>query len=333
MSETGKPTGIVADSAGQSADADRAQREALDWLRRLTSGQVTRADLDALESWRAESPRRRRALAEANLLWDVLHKVACEADAPKLAQPFLRRPVGRRAVLAGATAVAGVAYLAMRPPFHLWPAVSELMASYRTATGERRQLAIGSEITVEMDTQTSLTAPTAGDRLYSLELVSGQLAVLVQAEASRPVVIAAAGGQSRANQANFDIRRDGSSVCVTCAEGAVQVSYGTVAVTLGPGQQVSYDNRDLGPVVAADPTVVTAWQRGLLIFRDVPLAEVIEKVNRYRPGRIILLNEALAKRRVVAGFRLDQIDDVVSYIRQAFGARVRSLPGGVVLLS
>jgi len=41
----------------------------------------------------------------------------------------------------------------------------------------------------------------------------------------------------------------------------------------------------------------------------------------------------LGERRVVAGFRLDRIDDVVGYLISAFGARTRSLPGGVVLVS
>jgi transmembrane sensor len=334
MSETEKPMSAAAEPGDSES---RTKREALDWLRRLTSGEVTRADLDALDRWRAESPTHRRALAEANLLWDVLGKVAHEADARGLARngsvrSFLGRPATRRAALAGAAA-ASVAYLMMRPPLHLWPTAAELMASYRTATGERRQLSIASGITIEMNTQTSLSAAKAVGELYSLDLVSGQLAVSVRAQAARSVVITAANGKTQADRGSFDVRRDGSSVCVTCADGVVRVSYRSTTTTLQQGQQVSYDDRGLGSVVAADSTAVTAWQRGLLIFRDAPLAEVIEEVNRYRPGRILLLNDALAERRVIGGFRLDQIDDVVNYIGQAFGAKIRSLPGGVVLLS
>lgn len=337
MSETEKRTEMAADTASPDASTERAQREALDWLRRLTSGEVARADLDALDRWRAQSPEHRRALAEANLLWDVLGKVAREADARGLAhggpvRSFLGRPVARRAALASAAA-ASIAYLVARPPLHLWPTVAELMAPYRTATGERRQLTVASGIAVEMDTQTSLAAPVTAGEFYSLELISGQLAVSVHAEADRSVVIAAAGGLARADRGSFDVRRDVSSVCVTCADGVVQVSYRSSTATLRPGQQVIYNDRGLGSTITADPTVVTAWQRGLLIFRDVPLAEVVVEVNRYRPGRIILLNEALAERKVMAGLRLDQIDDFVTYIGQTFGAKIRSLPGGVVLLS
>jgi transmembrane sensor len=106
-----------------------------------------------------------------------------------------------------------------------------------------------------------------------------------------------------------------------------------MTATLGPGQQVSYGDRGLGAVSMTDPAVVTAWQRGVLIFRDVPLAQVIAEVNRYRPGRIILANRALAERKVVAGFRLDRIDDAVKDLTRSLGVQTRSLPGGIVLLS
>jgi transmembrane sensor len=336
MSETGKPTGRAADAGDPDADAERIEREARDWLQLLVSEEVSPSDLAALDRWRDEGPEHRRAFARANLLWDVLGQVAREAEGRdavrRRARSGLARPVGRRALLAGSVA-ASAAYLMARPPWHLWPAVSELMASYRTGTGERRQLAVASGITVEMDTQTSLAAPVAADQHYALELISGQLAISVQADAERPVMITAADGQSRARRANFDVRRLGSSVCVTCVEGSVETTYRSTTITLGPGQQVSYGDGNLGSAIAADSAVVTAWQRGLLVFRDVPLADVVEEVNRYRPGRIILLNHALAERRVVAGFRLDRIDDVVSYLAGAFGARTRSLPGGIVLVS
>jgi transmembrane sensor len=331
MSDSKKPSRVMAASGNPETETKRIRLEALDWLRRLTSGSATQADLETFESWREQSADHRSALAEANLLWDVLGDVARAAEPHPVVRSLLTRPIGRRALLAGAT-VAGAAYLAFRPPYHLWPAVSELMAPYHTGTGEQRQVAIGSGVTVEMDTQTSLSGPVAKGQLYSLELLSGQLAVSVESS-MRTVVVSAAGGQSRAVQAKFNVRYENSGVCVTCSEGAVDISYNSQTLTLHEGQQATYGDRGLGPIVATDPSVATAWQRGLLLFRDVPLARVVDEVNRYRHGRIILLNRVLGERRVVAGFRLDQIDAVVDYFRQAFGAKINVLPAGVVLLS
>ena len=82
-----------------------------------------------------------------------------------------------------------------------------------------------------------------------------------------------------------------------------------------------------------DPAIVAAWRDGELLFQNEPLARVIEEVNRYRPGRIILVNEALGQRRFTAQFKLDRLEVVITQLKATFGARVVSLPGGVVLVS
>jgi transmembrane sensor len=85
--------------------------------------------------------------------------------------------------------------------------------------------------------------------------------------------------------------------------------------------------------VPVELAVATAWQHGMLIFRHEPLSHVVSEVNRYRPGRIILLDQKLGARDVVANFHLDRIDEVVDHVVAAFGAHATFLPGRVVLLS
>ena len=36
------------------------------------------------------------------------------------------------------------------------------------------------------------------------------------------------------------------------------------------------------------------WREGVLVFRDMPLSEAVAEINRYRPGRIMVLDDALA---------------------------------------
>src|SRR5690606_11670528 len=102
--------------------------------------------------------------------------------------------------------------------------------------------------------------------------------------------------------------------------------------TLAANQLLTFGADRLGRVHHADPERVTAWQRQLLIFDDEPLSQVIAEINRYRPGRLILMNEALGRRRVQARFTLDQLPDVARLISDAYGATLTRMPGGVVLL-
>ena len=103
-------------------------------------------------------------------------------------------------------------------------------------------------------------------------------------------------------------------------------------MTLGPRQQVSYRADVIEDVLTIDPAVASAWQRGLMIFNMTPLAEVIDELNRYRSGRIVLMNASLAQSPVNGQFKIDRPDDALAQIELGFGVRRRTLPGGLILL-
>ena len=59
----------------------------------------------------------------------------------------------------------------------------------------------------------------------------------------------------------------------------------------------------LGAPRDADLAAISGWRRGVLEFNDVPLAQVVDEINRYRAGRILLMGDRLAGSRVQARFR------------------------------
>lgn len=320
-----------------TAERVALKREAVEWLARLSSGRATAADADALKRWCGENPAHAEAFAEASLLWDVLGPAALNVASRSAAPAETARAhsrSARRAFLGGAaaaTTAAAMGYLAARPPLGLWPSVSELRAQYRTATGEQRRIALGEGATIEMNTRTSLNVgPASGGN--RIELIAGEAAVTTGSAGAEPFIVIAGKGRASASSAKFDVRVDGAGVCVTCLEGAVEVEHPGSVATLRPAEQVTYGDGGIGRVVGVDTAVVTAWRSGVLIFRHERLSRVIDEVNRYRPGRIILVDGALGRRRIDASFRLDRIDDVVPQIEHVFGVRATSLPGGVVLL-
>jgi transmembrane sensor len=308
-------------------------REAQDWVVKLHSGRVSQADLDALECWRTRSLPHRRAFAEANLRWDVA-RMAAQGVVEKgdlTDAPPVGRLVARRAVLGGtaAAAVGGLAYMAVRPPLDLWPSLSELAAGYRTEVGEQRRVTLANA-SIEMNTRTSLSVGGIEGGAPQIELIAGEIAVTT---ASTSFTVIAGEGRTRASRAVFDLRRDGHKITVTCLDGSVQVECRGNIAGLQPRQQIIYDDRDLSSVGAVDPGSVEDWRHGLLVFKNRPLAQVVEEINRYRRGRIILLNAELGRLPLDATFRLDRIDEAVPKIAHVFDAEVRSFPGGLVFLS
>lgn len=320
------------------AGPNASREQATAWITLLVSGKATASDAEALQRWKWRSAANREAFAEAKLLWDALGPASTAVAARTAPSGELyARPVGgarltRRIILAGslAASAAAIGYTGSNPALRLWPSMDELTADYRTGVGEQRRVALSESITLTLNTRTSVSLRGDSSSTRSIELIAGEAAV--SAVGRMPFSVEAAGG-SATGAARFDVRRDGARVQVTCLEGTVDVACGGRSTMIESGKRVVYDASRLGDVAAVNVAAATAWQRGQLIFRHEPFAHVIAEVNRYRPGRIVVLNSALARRDVVATFQLNQIDEVVRDLSVAFGARTRSLPGGVLLLS
>lgn len=333
---------VMNDSNRRNPENEALRVEALAWLRRLNSGEATARDLEELETWRAKSPAHAQEFAGAALLWTVLGEAAQKAEADRSHSPRSTVdafPAGtprlaRRAFLVGGSALAASAAgaLVIRPPLDLWPSFSEFAADYRTRTGERQQIDVATHVSVEINTRTSIDLLATSGGATQIELLAGEAAIAKRDDALRELVVVAGSGRAAATRASFNIRKDGSLVKVTSINGEVQVRCLNSTATIRDGQQIAYDERGLGEAAVIDPEAITAWQRGLLIFRRASLSNVIDEVNRYRSGRIVLLDAKLGQRQVVANFRLDRIDDVIDFMSKAMNIRTRSLPGGVVLV-
>ncbi|MTD92717.1 DUF4880 domain-containing protein [Hyphomicrobium sp. xq] len=332
----------MTDPNHSSAEIEALKHEAQRWVLRLTSGEATEADAVALNRWRLTSVAHRQAFAEANLLWTKLQPATAISarDGPAAttssSQDSGRHPahLGRRAFLGGAIAAAA-AYTVVRPPFELWPSLAELSADYRTGIGQQRQIPLTGDIWLKLNTRTSVSALSSRGGTVDaerIELISGELAAATNNLSAKPLVVVAGEGQTTATHARFNVRHDGGTVCVTCLDGELEIKHPHRSSALRSGQQVAYNTQSMGDAVNVDTDAVSAWERGLLVFRNDPLARVIEEVNRYRSGKIVLMNEALGRRPVLATFRIDRMDEVVPRLQAVFGVKIQTFPGGIVVV-
>jgi len=299
--------------------AERLQSEARDWLILLTSGRATVADARALRQWCAQSPEHARAFEECKALWHLLQPAAEATQAP--------RRFGRRAFLGGAVA-ASAAFLLVRGTIP--GGFSGLGADYITEVGQQRRVEPADGLSLELNTQTRINQRSVDEGVQGFELVSGEVEVQT---ARLPMAMQAGGGWLRASRARFNLRNLDQQVCVTCLDGAVDVEVEGRSLRLEPGQQLTYDAQQVGTVQSVDTAAVMNWRQQVLVFNGATLSQMIDEINRYRPGMLLLLNRELGQRRVQARFSLDQLAGVGALIRDAYGVKCTELPGGVVVLS
>jgi transmembrane sensor len=320
---------------------DPLLRQALAWVIRLHSGAATSDDAAALESWRRRSAEHEAAFRQAVRLWrsfgEATRKLVADGHLPQAVPAATRKEdttLSRRLFLGGALAASAAGfYVVVRPPLGLWPSLDELAADYRTAKGEQRSVSLSDDVSLTLNTQTSIAVRSRTGEPH-IELISGEAAVSARRREPAPLLVDAAEGRIAARSASFNVRCLDAAVSVSCIEGNLDVSWRGRSVSLASEQQVSYSpTGGLGPASPIDLTQTKAWQEGLLIVRDWSVNRLVDEINRYRPGKILVMDSRLGSHMISGTFHLDHLDDFVAQAQSLFGANVRSLPGGIVLLS
>ncbi|QLF93811.1 FecR domain-containing protein [Pseudomonas sp. ABC1] len=292
------------------AQARRIRETAAEWAVRLSGTTLTAGQQRDLQAWLECDPRHAEALAFARQTWDALGALPGKAMPAMRQRPNTSRPL-RRAPRKRIWAAAACLFLLLGglglQRESLWV---QWQADHYTHGGEVRHLTLadGSEVSLDSDSAIRLDFNETQRRI---ELLAGTAVFQVAADPHRPFVVSAAGGASRALGTRFVVSRESrDSAWSGVLEHAVQVDAAGRHQRLEAGDSVHYDSAALTPL-HLDLQRATSWQRGLLIFERVPLAQAIEQINRYRPGYILIHGQALAEREVSGVFRLDSLDSAL----------------------
>ncbi|WP_050468244.1 FecR family protein [Herbaspirillum chlorophenolicum] len=320
---------------------DVLAQEARVWLRRLTSGDATEWDAQAFRRWKQSSPAHQQAFKDAKRQWQamgpaigkLLHSnrdvAAMHERSMRSGQPAQGRRMFLRVATGGAAAAIGAAIV--HPPLQLWPSLSEWQADVRTDKGEQRSLALNDRVNLTLNTQTSVRKEILNGEIGGIDLITGEAAIDLRGDTSFNVV--AGVGRSTAREGRFEVRNLDGKVCVTCVQGAVRVEHPGGVLDLKPRQQAIYDANVLGRAVAVETANMSAWRKGELVFRQTPLEQVIEEINRYRPGRVVLAASSVRESAVSGRFSIAALDSALLQLQHSFDLNARRLPGGVLVLS
>ncbi|MBD9357065.1 FecR domain-containing protein [Methylomonas sp. EbA] len=194
-------------------------------------------------------------------------------------------------------------------------------ADYSTGKGEQRSVTLADGSRVMLNTGTALAIHfDAG--LRRVELLAGEAFFEVAKNPQQPFVVAAAGSEVRAVGTAFAVKLQSEQTQVELVEGIVEIQdegqqhYERLAV----GQSASIDANGIALKHAGHPDGMALWRAGYLQFDGLPLRDAIAQINQYRPGRVVLLNTALADKRISGLFRLDALDQAIASLNAAIPA-------------
>ena len=284
-------------------------RQAVEWFLIEQSGQATPAELAASARWRARDAEHLRA-------WHKVRQVSGQLEhasallPPGVAAPVLRRPQRRAAMQTL------LALMALPGAWMLYR--QDVLAEYRSAVGQRRELSLpdGGRLLLNTDSAADVDY-TGHERLLILR--RGELLVETRPDhaGKRPLIVATPHGRIRALGTRFIVRLDDAGSCVTVLEHAVQIAPRASSATvrrLEAGQQSRFDADHANLPVAAPPQA-HAWTQGMLMAQDMRLDAFAAELARYRPG-LLRVEPAVAGLRLSGAFRLDDTDTVLDNLTQ-----------------
>ena len=314
--------------AAESLEA-RLDEEALHWVVRIHSGPVLESLQAECDAWRMQSPAHERAYRAAESLWqDVGH---AHLRVPISAERTFQRVPGRTswAVAACLLLIIGASFT---EPLREW--INEVTADYQSGVGQQRMVSLQDGSTIQLNTDTAINVAFSNSR-RGIHLLKGEAAFTIATDPHRPFTVQSGSIQTRALGTVFSVRHQKDMTTVTVIEHSVQVNVASAAspLVVHEGEQLSYSlQQGASTVRRVDLERETAWQRGKLIFESKPLTEVVAELNRYRHGRIVILNPALRPVHVTGLFDMADPDGALRMIHRTLSIHETNLSPYLVLL-
>lgn len=326
-------------------DSARADEQALAWVVRLTSGDVTAEDRDAFRLWRDASPAHAEALARARRLWLQMEiaapeiagthadaaaeeRAGAERDGAERAEQirhdrqrarFARRTRGLLALAASLLLTLGLGYQYL----HVW------QFDQVTATGERRVVTLGDGTEVTIAAGTAIREDFTGTA-RRLRIARGEAFFRI-ARDPRPFVVEARGTEIRDIGTAFDVALRPDATRIAVRDGMVEAWDGHSRVRIGAGQASVVAAGGIAAPVPVDIDRETAWMRGRFIATDRPLGEIVAAIAPYSHRRILVLSRAAGTRRISAAIDLDRTQEWLESLGGLRDVHVTTLPGIVII--
>lgn len=315
------------------------QQAAFAWLS-LLHDQPSSGDQLTFSHWLQADPAHAEAYAQAQVVWELSEgpaRTLADEDALAL-QRYLnamnrspRRNIGR---WSGALAMAACLLLMVGLGAGWQPLrwADDLSADYVSAPGQIRTVTLADQSQVTLDADSAIAVDfSRGERHVQLRRGAGFFSVTHTGE---PFVVEAEKGQARVLGTQFEVRLQPYGAQVTVLSGRVGVTAERNAEQqiLTAGQQVAYGEGSAEKLHAVDSEAQLAWRQGWLNYYKASLADVVEDLRRYYPGRILLLNDELAARRVSGSFPSKDPQAVLNSLQGVLGFEQHAVMGHLIIV-
>jgi transmembrane sensor len=326
---------------------DLLEEIATEWLLEREDG-FTPERAAAFAQWRDANARHAAAVARVERTLGLL------SELPAVREPLEARVgamtagparVSRR--LAWAGGIAAALFVAVSASW-LARAPEAATQSYSVAKAEPRRISLEDGSVVDLNAESRLEVRFTKTERHVV-LLAGEAHFQVAHNRERPFIVVASGVAVRAVGTAFDVRLGGGTVDVLVDEGKVEVARQAGSSKLsgkptpvipllvaGQRAQIASVKEALPPKVEqmaeGQMHALLAWQNRMTSFTDVPLSEMVARMNRCNSVQLVIRDPQLGDRKVGGVIDLRQVSAFVQLLEQDREIVSERAPTGEIVL-
>ncbi|MBO6773265.1 MULTISPECIES: FecR domain-containing protein [unclassified Thalassospira] len=295
-------------------------REAARWAARMQSADATTDDQKRFEGWLERDSRHPVAYAEFDQLWSDLRDVPLGDDT-------LRQIARKRTIRRVSIAIVGLLGLGLTGAQKLG-AIDRMQADYYTPTGKTAQITLSDGSVVALNSDTAIRVSYRDDA-REIELLRGEAFFEVTPDPGRPFIVKDDGLSARALGTRYGVHTDPDShqPDVQVEEGTVEVRNGNDIATLQAGEAAKVTAQGTLAIHKVDTGRETAWRDGKLVFSNQPLRQVLETLDQYQVGSIVLISQRAGEQKVSGIFDLNDPDKALRSLEARLPIKITRATG------
>jgi transmembrane sensor len=302
--------------------------EAADWILLFQSGNVNEQQREAFERWRARSPAHAEAWQRAEALLSTFDRIPNKIGSQALQGAS---GVSRR------RALRGLLMLVVAAPA-VWYVSSQLRGDWQetavTARGQRKSMQLPDGTTVVLNTDSAVDVRFTRDT-KEITLTRGEILITSghdDRSDDRPLLVRTPHGSLRALGTRFSVRLMDEATRSAVFDHAIEISpVAATARILNDGQQATFTAQGIVSTSAVDDSDAL-WERGMLLLKNVRLADAVAELGRYRT-EVLRCDPAVADLRVSGSLSLDDTDRALAVLVELLPLRIDSSRPNEIVIS
>ena len=321
------------------------QQQARQWFLKLQDDSAVRADTFYRFNCWLEKPENEKAYQSVEQTWNALGQLShttegqllrrhAKAQSQKDSLLTTLSTLVHNRFLASIAATCSVICFALVFAFYI-PSKS-ITQEYTTAATETRELTLDDGSLITLTPKTNILV-TFEKHQRSVALTNGHAFFDITKDNSRPFTV---------NHNKYTVTVTGTAFSINTKrdEFSVMVDEGHVVVEdiknsaesnhLSAGQAIQARNGSLGEISQGHSNQLSLWKRGVLVYRDVALDQILAETNTYTLQQIFPATTQLGKTQISLSINIGQLDELPSILEALLPIKaVKAEYGKIMLVS